>query len=131
MSKYEVFLYGAATIAEVEAERDDPSISLEMLAAPQCVYIGLEYDYEVVRSIANEMLQEMHEDTDELTGSEDPYDSLPLNLGECVEVVGLKLVEDNPLIFEVWAHRWIDPESGEILFSVIVQRRSVLLPKQS
>jgi len=129
MSKYEVFLYGAATMAEVKAERDNPSMSLETLATPQCAYIGLEYDYEVVKSIANEMLQELNEDVDELTGSEDPYDSLPLNLNELVEVVGLKLVEDNPLIYEVWMHEWSDPESSEVLFSVIVQKRSILLPK--
>lgn len=119
MSKYNsIWLYGVCTFQDVEAERDDPSIDMGTMSAPQVAIIAPGYSEAFVRELATEAL-------DELTVDDDPaMDLRGMSIDDLDHVMSCTRPE-NGIVHEVVVHDYSDPADGCHLIRVTVQERSV------
>lgn len=118
-----IWLYGVCTFQDVEAERDDPSVDMDMMSTPQVAIIAPGYSEAIVRELATEAL-------DELTVDDEPdLDLRGVSLDDLDHVMSCarpERLQGAPcIVHEVVVHDYHDPADGCHLIRVTVQERSV------
>jgi len=123
-----IWLYGVCTFQDVEAERDDPSVDMDMMSAPQVAIIAPGYSEAFVRELATDALDELAIE-DEIAGYDPALDLRGVSLDDLEHVMSCarpERLQGLPhVILETVVHDYYHPADSCHLIRVTVQKRSV------
>ena len=110
-----VWLYGVCTFLDVEAERDDPSVDMDTMSAPQVAIVAPGYSEAIVRELATEALESL---------ALDDFGFPAISLEDLSQVMSASRPE-NGVVLELVTHDYYDLMHSCHLIRVTVQERSV------